>query len=96
VTSATYRIAFVAIAFLSSPFARCQTADTAFSELQNKIKGHKYILKNFSAQPTTLYHLSGDRLEADSPPPVKAVALFSPTELTLNGTILTIRGQRFS
>ena len=93
-TSATYRIAFVAIAFLSSPFARCQT-DTAFSELQNKIKGHKYVLKNFSAQPTTLYHLSGDRLEADSPPPVKAMALFSPTELTLNGTVLTIRGQRF-
>ena len=70
-------------------------ADTAFSELQNKIKGHKYALKNFSAQRTTLYHLSGDRLEADSPPSVKAVALFSPTELTLNGTILTIRGQRF-
>jgi hypothetical protein len=95
VTSATYRIAFVAIAFLSGPFARCQTADTAFSALQDKIKGHKYLLKNFSAQPTTLYHLSGDRLETDSPPPVKAVALFSPTELTLNGTILTIRGQRF-
>jgi Gram-negative bacterial TonB protein C-terminal len=95
VTSATYRVAFVAIAFLSGPLARCQTADTAFSELQNKIKGHKYVLKNFSAQPTTLYHLSGDRLEADSPPPVKAMALFSPTELTLNGTILTIRGQRF-
>jgi hypothetical protein len=95
VTSATYRIAFVAIAFLSSPFARCQTADTAFSELQNKIKGHKYVLKNFSAQPTTLYHLSGDRLEADSPPLVKAVALFSPTALTLKGTILTIRGKRF-
>jgi hypothetical protein len=95
VTSATYRIAFVAIAFLSSPFARCQTADTAFSALQNKIKGHKYLLKNFSAQRTTLYHLSGDRLEADSPPSVKAVALFSPTELTLNGTILTIRGKRF-
>jgi hypothetical protein len=95
VISARYRIAFVTIAFLSSPFARCQTADTALSELQNKIKGHKYILKNFSAQPTTLYHLSGDRLEADSPPPVKAAALFSPTELTLNGTILTIRGQRF-
>jgi hypothetical protein len=95
VTSATYRIAFVAIVFLSSPFVRGQTADTAFSELQNKIKGHKYLLKDFSAQPTTLYHLSGDRLEADSPPPVKAVALFSPTELTLNGTVLTIRGQRF-
>ena len=94
-TLATYRIAFVAIAFLSSPFGRCQMADTAFSELQNKIKGHKYALKNFSAQRTTLYHLSGDRLEADSPPSVKAVALFSPTELTLNGTILTIRGQRF-
>ncbi len=94
-TSATYRIAFVAIAFLSGPLARCQTADTAFSELQNKMKGHKYLLRNFSAQPTTLYHLSGDRLEADSPPPVKAMALFSPTELTLNGTILTIRGQRF-
>ena len=94
-TSATYRIAFVAIAFLSGPLARCQTADTAFSELQNKVKGHKYLLKNFSAQRTTLYHLSGDRLEADSPPPVKAVALFSPRELTLNGTILTIRGQRF-
>ena len=93
--SARYRIAFVAIAFLSNPLARCQTADTAFSELQNKIKGHKYLLKNFSAEPTTLYHLSGDRLEADSPPRVKAVALFSPTELTLNGTILTIRGQRF-
>ena len=93
--SARYRISFVAIAFLSSPLARCQTANTAFSELQNKIKGHKYVLKNFSAQPTTLYHLSGDRLEADSPPPVKAVALFSPTGLTLNGTILTIRGQRF-
>jgi hypothetical protein len=95
VISARYGIAFAAIVFLSSPFARCQTADTAFSELQNKIKGHKYVLKNFSAQPTTLYHLSGDRLEADSPPPVKAVALFSPTGLTLNGTILTIRGQRF-
>jgi hypothetical protein len=95
VISTKYRIAFVAIAFVSSPFARCQTADTAFSELQNKIKWHKYVLKNFSAQPTTLYHLSGDRLEADSPPPVKAVALFSPTELTINGTILTIRGQRF-
>jgi hypothetical protein len=95
VTSATCRIAFVAIAFLSSPFARCQTADTAFSELQNKIKGHKYVLKNFSAQPTTLYHLSGDRLEPDSSPLVKAVALFSPTELTLNGNVLTIRGRRF-
>jgi len=95
VISARYHIAFVAIAFLSSPFARCQTVDTAFSELPNKIKGHKYVLKNFSAQPTTVYHLSGVRLEADSPPPVKAMALFSPTELTLNGTILTIRGQRF-
>jgi len=92
VTLATYRIAF---AFLSTPFARCQTADTSFSELQNKIKGHKYVLKNFSAQPITLYHLSGDRFEADSPPPVMAAALFSPTELTLNGTILTIRGKRF-
>ena len=90
---AIYQI--VATAVLWIPFARCQTADTAFPELQNKIKGHKYLLKNFSAQPTTLYHLSGDRLEADSPPPVKTVALFSPTELTLNGTILTIRGQRF-
>jgi hypothetical protein len=94
VISAGYRIAFVAIAFLSIPFACCQTTDTAFSELQSKIKGHKYVLKNFSAQPTTLYHFSGDRLEADSPPVVKAVALFSPTDLTLNGTILTIRGQR--
>ena len=93
--SARYHIAFVAIAFLSSPFASCQTADSALSKLQNKIKGHKYVLKNFSAQPTTVYHLSGVRLEADSPPPVKAMALFSPTELTLNGTILTIRGQRF-
>jgi hypothetical protein len=94
VNLARCRIAFVAILFLWIPFARCQTADTAFSELQNKIKGHKYVLKNFSAQPTTLYHLSGDKLEADSSPLVKAVALFSPTDLTLNGTILTIRGQR--
>jgi hypothetical protein len=94
VISAEYRIAFVATAFLSIPFASCQTTDTAFSESQSKIKGHKYVLKNFSAQPTTLYHLSGNRLEADSPPLVKAVALFSPTELTLDGTILTIRGQR--
>jgi Gram-negative bacterial TonB protein C-terminal len=94
VTLARYRIAFVAIAFVCIPFARCQTADIAFSELQNKIKGHKYVLKNFSAQPTTLYHLSGDRLEPDSSPLVKAVALFSPTDLTLSGTVLTIRGQR--
>ena len=93
--SARYRIALVTIAFLSSSFARCQSANTAFSELQNKLKGHKYVLRNFSAQPTTLYHLSGNRLEADSPPTVKAVALFSPTEVTLSGTILTIRGQRF-
>jgi hypothetical protein len=94
VTLARYRIAFVAIAFLWIPFARCQTADTALAELQNKAKGHKYVLKTFSAQPTTLYHVSGDRLEPDSSPLVKAVALFSPTDLTLSGTILTIRGQR--
>jgi hypothetical protein len=88
------RYQIVAIAVLWIPFARCQTADTALAELQNKTKGHKYVLRTFSAQPTTLYHVSGDRLEPDSSPLVKAVALFSPTDLTLSGTILTMRGQR--
>ena len=88
------RYLIVAIAVLWIPFARCQTADTALAELQNKTKGHKYVLRTFSAQPTTLYHVSGDRLEPDSSPLVKAVALFSPTDLTLSGTILTMRGLR--
>ena len=88
------RYQIVAIAVLWIPFARCQTADTALAELQSKTKGHKYVLKTFSAQPTTLYHVSGGRLEPDSLPLVKAVALFSPTDLTLSGTILTMRGLR--
>ena len=89
------RYLIVAIAVLWIPFARCQTADTALAELQNKTKGHKYVLRTFSAQPITLYHVSGDRLEPDSSPLVKAVALFSPTDLTLSGTILTMRGLRY-
>jgi len=88
------RYQIVAIAVLWIPFARCQTADTALAELQNKTKGHKYVLRTFSAHPTTLYHVSGDRLEPDSSPLVKAVTLFSPTDLTLSGTILTMRGLR--
>jgi hypothetical protein len=94
VKSARYQIIVIAIAVFWIPFARCQTADTALAELRNKTKGHKYVLRTFSAQPTTLYHISGDRLEPDSSPLVKAVALFSPTDLTLNGTILTMRGLR--
>ena len=88
------RYQIVAIVVLWIPFARCQTANTALAELQNKTKGHKYVLRTFSAQPTMLYHVSGDRLEPDSSPLVKAVALFSPTDVTLSGTILTIRGLR--
>ena len=88
------RYQIVAIAVLWIPFARCQAADTALAELQNKTKGHKYVLRTFSAQPTTLYHVSGDRLEPNPLPLVKAVALFSPTDMTLRGTILTMRGLR--
>ena len=89
---ARYQVVLIAVLWI--PFARCQTTDTALAELQNKTKGHKYVLKTFSAQPTTLYQVSGGRLEPDSSPLVKAVALFSPTDFTLSGTILTIHGLR--
>src|SRR5437016_3304871 len=91
-----HKIAIFLVIVLQSLVACCQTSDSAVAELQNTIKGHKFVLKNFSAQSITLYHLTGDRLETDPSPSVKTVALFAPTDVSLSGSVLVIRGQRFS
>jgi hypothetical protein len=86
----------LAVLLSCAPFAHGQATDGVVADLQSRTQGHKYVLKSFSAQETTLYHLSGDQIEPDATPEVKAVALFAPTETSLSGTVLTIRGQRFA
>jgi Gram-negative bacterial TonB protein C-terminal len=91
-----HKIAIFLVVVLQSLLASCQSGDAAVAELRNNIKGHKFVLKNFSAESITLYHLTGDRLETDPSPSVKTVALFAPTDVSLRGSVLVIRGQRFS
>jgi Gram-negative bacterial TonB protein C-terminal len=91
-----HKIAIFLVVVLQSLLACCQSGDAAVAELRNNIKGHKFVLKNFSAQSITLYHLTGDQLETDPSPSVKTVALFAPTDVSHIGSVLVIRGQRFS
>jgi TonB family protein len=65
------------------------------SSLFSVLKGKKFALRSFSADPVVQYRWADGALTFD-PPKVSTLAVFAPDSVKLKGTILTIAGKRFT